>query len=55
MTIVWLGIAVNIVAAALNVIVYVRVQRRLKRIRALERRLDAGPITAAVTEYARGS
>jgi len=43
----------NLAAAVFNVIAYLRNRRRLSRVQARERRLDAGPVTAAVGTFSR--
>ena len=49
-----LGFAIaNVVALIANVVFYARNQRRLRRVQARERRLDAGPVTAAVGTFTR--
>jgi hypothetical protein len=45
--------ALNILGVLVNVYAFVRNRRRLKRVQARERRLDAGPITAAVGAFTR--
>ena len=44
---------VNVVALIANVVFYARNQRRLRRVQARERRLDPGPVTAAVGTFTR--
>jgi hypothetical protein len=45
--------AANLVAAAINLSVYLGTRRRVRRLRKRESRLEAGPVTAAVSSYAR--
>ena len=52
LTIAGLGL-LNVLLLIANALFYVRNQRRLHRVRARERRLDAGPVTAAVGTFTR--
>lgn len=47
--------AVNVLAAALNLAGYLRLRRRARRLHALERRLEAGPVTDAMRGFTRES
>lgn len=46
---------VNIVGAVVNAFAFARYRRRWRHVQARERRLDPGPITAAVGAFARAS
>lgn len=52
LTIVGLGL-LNVLMLIANVVFFARNQRRLRRVQARERRLDAGPVTAAVGTFTR--
>lgn len=45
--------ALNLVGLIANALFYARNQRRWRRVQARERRLDAGPVTAAVGTFTR--
>lgn len=50
----FVAIVANLIAAILNVAAFLAHRRRLRRVIQRERRLDAGPVTSAVADYARG-
>jgi hypothetical protein len=47
--------ALNVLGLLMNAFAFIRNQRRWRRVQARERRLDPGPITAAVGAFARAS